>query len=455
VIYTVYQQDDFRRSVSAPYAIASQIQPSTYLGIPSLPTFSRPQTQWGYALEHSFTNGTKIKQQVRQTQYRFIGSSFFPQYKTASPDEVKPGGGALARQTRILSLDNQISHQFNDGSYQHLWLLGMDQTRYTTQKQSGRAAPVALNFRTPIYPDMMTPELSSLGSESIVQQGFYGLYRFAIDQFAAFNIGMRHSQVDNQKHNASGMMTSHTTLSHPTLSTGLIALNETGWSPFVSYSQSFEPLTSWEPIFDGRASPTVSHGKQQELGVKWKSANQRHSAVMSYFDIHRDNIYNAVAINQQHYSAASEQRHRGIEVETTSSWRQGIDLKASYTWLDATVSATQLATASGDVGTRPFGVPTHTASAWLTLNGAWVNIPDYELTVGARYVDDRLVNLEGDQLAGYATLDVGVRYQMDALTAYASVKNVTNETYGLGPYFGNINVGTPQTWLAGINIAVP
>jgi outer membrane receptor protein involved in Fe transport len=63
--------------------------------------------------------------------------------------------------------------------------------------------------------------------------------------------------------------------------------------------------------------------------------------------------------------------------------------------------------------------------------------------------------LEGDQLAGYATLDVGVRYQMDALTAYASVKNVTNETYGLGPYFGNINVGTPQTWLAGINVAVP
>jgi iron complex outermembrane receptor protein len=174
-LYSLWQHDDFRRSVSVPFAIVKSVDRSTYLGIPSLPTFSRPQTQLGYSFSHEFDNGWRIKQQFRQTRYSFTGSSFFPQYEASLPNEVAPGGGSFARQIRVLSFDQQVSRSFQQGLFTHHGVLGYDHTNYRADKWSGRINATLLNYRHPIYPELSTPALASQGNDTIAQHGLYGL----------------------------------------------------------------------------------------------------------------------------------------------------------------------------------------------------------------------------------------------------------------------------------------
>ncbi|NCX93783.1 MAG: TonB-dependent receptor [Gammaproteobacteria bacterium] len=456
VIYTQYQNDDFKRSVSVPYSILRDVNKSTYLGNPYLPGFTRPQTQLGYAFEHNFDNDIKFKQSLRQTNYDLKGTSFLP--SVDSPGVVADGAYYFSRKVNVLSLDNQVEKSIKDGLLEHNLMLGYDQTDYKVGKfNQGASASQSLNYTTLNYSQVGAPQLVDSGTDKIQQEGVYAKYRLKVQDLYAINFGLRNSNVSNDSYDSSGSSTSSTKLNRTTYSAGLIGFNVNGFSPFANYSESFEPITGWDPMFDGSAKPTVSQGSQKEVGVKWKSANSRHTVVTSYFDIYQTNIYN-YADSQvspgDPATAASDQRHKGLEVETSSSLKNGIDFKTSYTWLDAKIAKTQLASASGDVGSRPFGVPTQSATATLVLRGDALGFNRYTLIAGARYVGDRTIDLNGTKLPSFLTLDLGMTYKFENLTAYASIKNATNEDYFVGPYFGNVNFGAPRSLLMGIKYAL-
>ena len=456
VIYTAFQNDDFKRSVSVPYSIVRDVNKSTYLGNPYLPGFTRPQTQLGYAFEHNFDNDIKFKQSLRQTNYDIKGASFFPWADT--PGVVGDGAYYFSRKVNTLSLDNNVEKSIKDGVLEHNLMFGFEQTDYKVKKfNQGASAGQSLDYTTLNYSQVSAPQLVDSGTDKIQQKGVYAKYRLKVQDLYAINFGLRNSNVSNDNYDSSGSSSSSTKLNRTTYSAGVMGLNINGFSPFASYSQSFEPITGWDPMFDGSAKPTVSQGSQKEVGVKWKSADSRHTVVTSYFDIYQTNIYNFTEsqVSPGDYAtAASDQRHKGLEVETSSSLRSGVDFKTSYTRLDAKIAKTQLASASGDVGSRPFGVPTESATATVVLRGDALGLNRYEFIAGVRYVGDRTIDLDGTKLPSFVTLDLGVKYKFENLTAYASIKNVTNKDYLVGPYFGNVNFGAPRSLLMGIKYAL-
>lgn len=467
VIYTAFQNDDFKRSVSVPYSIVRDVNKSTYLGNPNLPGFTRPQTQLGYSFEHNFDSDIKFKQSLRQTEYDIKGVSFFPGFSDNNAIPVANGNvwdGAyyFKRKVKVVSLDNQVEKSIRDGLFEHNIMLGFDQTNYKVEKfdqDQNISAGQSLNYTTLNYSQVGAPPLVDSGTDKIQQQGVYAKYRLKVQDLYAINFGLRNSNVSNDNYGSSGSSTSSSKLNRTTYSAGVMGFNINGISPFASYSQSFEPITGWDPMFDGSAKPTVSQGSQKEVGVKWKSADNRHTVVTSYFDIYQTNIYNytvsqVIQTLGKDATAASDQRHKGLEVETSSSLRNGIDFKTSYTRLDAKIAKTQLASASGDVGSRPFGVPTQSATATLVLRGDMLGLSRYEFIAGARYVGDRTIDLDGTKLPLFVTFDLGVKYYLDKLTAYASIKNAANKDYLVGPSSGNVNFGVPRTLLMGIKYAL-
>jgi iron complex outermembrane receptor protein len=458
VFYSAYQNDEFRRSVSVPFALYPLIQKSTYLGNPSLPSFTRPQTQIGYSFDHVFDNGLRFSHKLRQTNYDLTGTTFSPSV-SATPGQVGLWAYYFNRKANILSVDNQLEKTFKGDLVEHTVMAGYDQMSYKVDKSNVSTDLDDINYVSPSYETVLTPSLVPRGTDKIQQQGLYAQYRAKIGDRYAVYFGVRNSRVLNESFSNAGQLSSQSSLGKNTYSAGLTAFNIGGFSPFASYSQSFEPITGWdEYMFDGRDKPTVSEGSQREVGVRWKSQDGRHTMVASYFDVYQTNIYNYVgwgisegcAVDDAGCDAASDQRHQGFELESTSRFNSGIDLKLSYTKLDAVIASTQLASASGAVGSRPFGIPAETASATVVLRGSLIGFNNMELIGGARLVGDRVANMAGDRLPGYATFDLGVKYYFSKLTAYASVKNITNQNYMVGPYFGNVNYGAPRTFNFGL-----
>jgi iron complex outermembrane receptor protein len=264
----------------------------------------------------------------------------------------------------------------------------------------------------------------------------------------SLNLGARSSKVTNDNY---GVLSD---LSKNTFSAGAMVLDVSGFSPFASYSQSFEPINGWDPyLFDGSRPPQFSEGDQWELGVKWRSADGRHTAVASYFDITQTNVYNYVgfgtaegcAVEDSACDAASDQRHKGFELELNSRWGRYLDLRTSFTHLDAQISRTQLASATGAVGSRPFGIPANTLAATAIVRGAGFGVKGLDLSLGLRHVGARTVNQNGDALAAYTTLDLGAAYTTGPLRWALALKNVTDRDYLIGPYFGNVNFGAPRS----------
>lgn len=446
VIFTSYQNDEFRRSTSVPFELASKVKRSTYLGEPSLPTFTRPQTQLGYAFEQGFDSDWKFRQNLRQTNYHERGTSF---YGSAWTDTTfTPGYYYFDYKVSVFSLDNQFEKTLKSGAWEHNFLAGYDRLNYRSRTRSTGGDLAPLDIASPVYTPTVIGALDDSPAQKLEQQGLYTQYRLKLADKYSLNLGARHSKIANDNYGV------RSDLSKNTFSAGLMVLDVSGFSPFVSYSQSFEPINGWDPyLFDGSRPPKFSEGSQREFGVKWRSADARHTAVASYFDMTQTNVYNYVgfgtaegcAIEDNACDAASDQRHKGFELEINSRINPHLDLQASFTHLNARIAKTQLASATGAVGSRPFGIPADTLAATAIARGAGFGFNGLDLTVGLRRVGARTVNQNGDALAAYTTWDLGAAYSTGPLRWAVSLKNVTDKAYLLGPYFGNVNYGAPRS----------
>ncbi len=454
VIYTSYQNDDFRRSAAVPFELASRVSRSTYLGEPSLPAFTRPQTQFGYAFEHLFANEWTFKQNLRQTNYHERGTSIYGSSWTDST--FTPGYYYFDYQVSVFSLDNQIQKTLKSGSWEHDFLAGYDWLKYRSHTRGVGGETPSLDIVAPVYTPTVVGAVEDSPAQKLDQRGVYAQYRLKLANRYTLNLGARHSKISNDNYGV------RSELSKNTYSAGLMILDIGGFSPFVSYSQSFEPINGWDPyLFDGNPPPKFSEGSQREAGVKWRSADGRQTAVASYFNIYQTNIYNYVgfgtaegcAIDDNFCDAASDQRHKGFELEVHSQWSQSLDLQASFTHLDARIANTQLASATGAVGSRPFGIPANTVSATAIVHGVGFGLGATDLIVGVRHVGARIVNQSGEALAAFTVADIGAAYTLGKARFAASLKNVTGKAYLVGPYFGNVNYGAPRSLLVSVEYA--
>ena len=81
---------------------------------------------------------------------------------------------------------------------------------------------------------------------------------------------------------------------------------------------------------------------------------------LSAFDIHNKNVVQTDPQNPQIQTQTGEIRSRGFEMDSTARLFRGLDLIASYTYLDAKNTESTPSTQ----GRRPQNVPRNTASLW-------------------------------------------------------------------------------------------
>lgn len=333
------------------------------------------------------------------------------------------GGGGADEDFDTLTLDNSLNAKFATGSLEHDLLVGIDYLRISGENfqhfNTGQSAnPLTsipnLKLYAPVYggtlPTFDLTQLSPAYTNSYQTRDQIGVYVQDQVQLGRLHLiasgrwDWYEQRTLNKKNGA------FTPLSQAAFTMRLGALYEFefGLSPYLSYSESFEPQAGADYL----GNPFVpTTGKMWEIGAKYQPRGVDVLFTVSAFELKRQNVAvgdplagtNGRPTNSQ--IQIGETRVRGVEIEGRGELRPGLDIIFAGTYTDALITqgapavpaAAATATSLGTngipttTGTVPLGVPKWQASAFLSYDfgkGGVGKTPlgGLQLGAGLRYV---------------------------------------------------------------------
>lgn len=189
---------------------------------------------------------------------------------------------------------------------------------------------------------------------------------------------------------------------------------DSGLNPYVSYSESFEPVIG--TLFDGSAYEP-QEGRQYEVGLKYQPPGTRSLVTLAWFSIEQSNLLTA------------DPDHPGFQVQTGQVDITGLEFESAWYWdtVSLEVNASQLDTETVD-GFQMASIPELQASAWLgwRLTGAWSG---FRAGAGVRYVGESQNGTDSLETPSYTLVDAMIGYEMDAWNFGLHASNLFDEAY--------------------------
>lgn len=376
----------------------------------SEPGFDKYQTETGAIsslFEHSFSDGLKIRQNLRYAHVEGIYRSMWPDLNFVDPSDPNYPFLDSSRRTMARSVwnretvkdsltsDSNAELKLHTGAVAHKVLFGADYREARERAQSGFATdPTPFDLYTPVYNGVTAPAMSP---EPNLRQSQFGLYaqdQLRLGPWLAV-LGLRHDYVTSD--------TQGSPVENYQATTGRAALMYElpfGLTPYVTYAQSFNP------IFGAGICATVcapQRGEMVELGFKY-NPTPRNAINGAIYDITEKNRLASDPDNPLLSIQTGKVRIRGAELEVLTSLTPDLDLIAAYTYIDARVE-------SGDnAGKHVETVPDHQASLWAKYRLAWFGLPGVTVGGGVRYVGQSWDGTDTIRTPDYTLFDAMVRY---------------------------------------------
>ena len=344
----------------------------------------REQTMIGYEFEHQPDDTFTLRQNARyatiKRKYRYLVYSSSP----ANSSVLSRRAQHETRQTDEFGIDNQLEAKFASGQVAHTVIGGLDYKTSKDKQYLGRAggSQYDLDWRSPTYG--VSVDESAFSPATNEQQNLDQAGVYVQDQLSWQNwellVSGRYDWAEVRTTNFTDASSTQQNDNKFTWRTGLLYAFDSGLSPYISYSTSFEPnlQTNRAP---GVGPFDPSEGKQVEVGVKYQP-DPNALITLALYDLTQSNVatYNSAA---GWFENSGKVRSKGVEAEAHATLFENLNLIASYTYTDAeTVNTTVV----GTEGKTPARIPTHMASAFTSYT-----LPDGALKsltagVGVRYI---------------------------------------------------------------------
>ncbi len=401
-----------------------KVEPSTNYSEPNYDTNERTQSAIGYALSHQINDTWSFEQDLRYSEVDLLLRSSFIFFQT-SPREGQRGLVYRDGQIDSWTVDNRLVGKWFTERTENTLLFGVDyQDLNNKGKQNGAGgftffgAPIDLfepqygNF-TPVDPaDLIVQEIDKQ------QTGYYLQHQLRLDDRWVFLGGARLDQAEVDSINRSAGSKQVADDDQVSLSGGAMYLAPNGVSPYLSYTESFQPIAGTDgngDLYDPRT------GQQLELGVKIAPRNLDGYVTAAVYRIEEEN---SLGTSQGGFQIQDQERTtEGFELESVSYLTDQLELTAAYTYNDATIK--EKATAGSE--RRAPLIPRHQASAWLDYTFADL-APGLKVGAGARFVGE---TEDGSvEVPSYTVFDMMAQY---ALTpewqAQVNVTNIADREY--------------------------
>jgi len=410
-----------------------------YAGDANWNTYEREVALYGYKINHAINDTWSFLHNAR-----YMNATAYQENTYAiglAADERTLGRRAyLTDETSEgVTIDNQLSGFIQMGDIGHNILFGLDYLKLRSGIQYEDATTDAIDLFAPdnhiIDPATLDFAASGYSSDFDIEREQMGLYLQDQLQYANL-IVIAGGRYDSYRQTEKGIKygaATNSEVDHENFSGRVAALYkfDNGVSPFISYSESFEPVSGSDRngnVFD----PATSH--QWETGLKFYSQNERHNASVSAFQILKENDTTRDPDGTAYDKIQTgEVRSSGIELELASQPSDNLTLLFNYTFMDMEVTKDN----NGLEGKTPIRVADNSASFWSNYDIYQGALAGAGLGLGVRYTGETQIDaLNTDTVPSYTLIDLSVTYDLGRLNAAANgvkvgmvVNNLLNERY--------------------------
>jgi iron complex outermembrane receptor protein len=391
-----------------------------FLGEPGYDHYHREQFAIGYAFEHRFDTTWTFRQNLRyahvESDYPVIFPDGFVTDDNGNVTDYRTllrAAGLYRDQAGTFTLDNHAQAVFDTGPLHHTALLGADYRSLSGDRRRGFSDAPNLDLYNPVYGlPFARPVIDSIIRQDRDQFGLYGQDQIKYGGWIA-TVGVRYDwanadTVDDDLYFATRTRTRQDDEAF-TYRTGLGYLFDSGFAPYFSYSESFDPAAGTD--FSGKPfDPTT--GQQYEVGVKYQPPGYNAFITLSAFHLTQQNVLSPDPApgRDGYFVQTGEARSRGIELEGKASPAEGLDLTAAYSYVDSETTKTTDATQLGK--NLPY-TPKHQGSTWLDYTFQRGTLQGFGLGGGVRYVGSNYGDFANTlKTPSYTLIDAAVHYDL-------------------------------------------
>lgn len=380
-----YFQDNHTGSSTQFFPHEGTLLPAKYGQIPSERFVSEPgwdrydtrQHSVTLKLEHEFESGLQLNWAARQ-----MDSS--AEYRTlyAWPPKFQDNKRELLRSVYLsdasasaFTTDLQLHGEFDTGALTHRVTVGADYQDVVTDNDSAYLSGQGglIDVYQPVYGQISLPGDEVIRDNPSASQRQLGLYLQDSMRWNdwVLSLGLRHDSLDVK--NTAGIKTSP---SATTARAGLMYAFSGGISPYVSYSESFNPIAG---VSKSGEVYKPREGQQWEGGIKYQPEGTEHLITLAGYRIVESN--RVTQDTPDAMSQLGEVEIRGIELEAQLEWEHW-DLYGSYAYSDSEIKVTDKLY---EQGARLAAMPDNMLSVWATYRpDNW--LPGLKMGLGYRYV---------------------------------------------------------------------
>ncbi len=340
---------------------------------------------------------------------------------------------------RALTSDIQIHGNLQTGMVEHRLVAGFDyQNAYTDSDSFSTRETGFFDLYNPVYGQVTNlptqADLIDRPSSKTYQTGVYLQDNMKIADKWLLSAALRRDRATT-----SPEFNDATSQYATTGRLGIMYLFEGGISPYVSYSESFEPLLGTD-AFGNSFKPRT--GEQWEAGLKFQPAGTEHLITAAVYNITEQNRTTPLNAEQRDDPAViypdgqiqqGEVKAKGVELEAQLAWHE-LDIYASYAYSDAYVSKSNN---PAEKGATLYAMPKHLASVWATWRP--VSVEGLKLGAGIRYVgetsdgsgtyvDQNDVQRTPLTTPSYTLFDAMIGYDFKPYSISLHVNNLTDKT---------------------------
>lgn len=399
-----------------------------YTGEPGWNDYVKTMRSLGYEFRHRFSDAVTFRQNLRygkvdvdhdagvgafglQDDLRTLTRYYFP----------------LEEESKSFAVDNNVEWKFGTGAWDHTLLAGIDYRRLESDYRSAFAfgAP-PLDIFNPVYgAPIVKPAYTSRQDKVQQQLGVYVQDQIRLDRWVITAAGRQ----DRVRTRTDQLLATPATRERQSDSkfSGRLGVNylfDSGWAPYLAWSQSFEPTVGVD--FFGRSfRPTT--GEQIEAGLKFQPASGRALLTLAAYEIKQKNTLTVDPAHTLFSIQQGETRVRGAELEGRWNFANGLSVYGAYTYTDSQVTKTNDA---GALGKQIALQPRNVASLGADYSIGYGALSGLGFGAGVRYTGDHYGDTYNQwKTPSYTLFDASVRYDLDAWRFQLNASNLSDKEY--------------------------
>lgn len=397
------------------------------LGEPDADRLDSRQASATVLLEHAFSDALRFNSSLRYAKSRTDFTEIYPDvYSNPANPFLDAEGRVLPRSAYIsnpridtLTVDNNVQVDFATGALRHTVLAGVDYLRFRQTAMTGFGATTPIDAYAPVYGNYVLPGLAPQPRQDQTQVGVYVQDQIRWGERVTAVLGTRRDRARTQVGDQPRIEDYATSYR-----AGVIVDAGRGFSPYLSYSESFLPIGSLD-FFSQPFKP--QEGRQYEMGVKWQPREQT-LVTLAVYDIREKNRQTNDPQNVLNSVQTGEVGSKGVELEASHTLGNDFYVTASYSYNEAEVTRSNFAP---EVDRQLADVPKELASVWGVKQFDWGDSGRIRLGAGVRHVGSTL-SIGGNgslRTPGYTLADALVSFDLPQWSFTLNLTNLADKQY--------------------------